>query len=1360
MSPIRALVTLFFLILSVAAVAETYVPDDLKDWQQWVLKDKEYRQCPFYFDRSLDQPDAFVCAWPGELGLTVNGSGAEFSQQWTVYAKERWVALPGNSDYWPDRVTVNDQAIEVIARNEVPSIKLKPGSWRIKGVFAWDERPGVLRIPPQSGLVSLSVDGKVVERPEMNRGGVFLGERQRDTRARDSVRTVVHRLVADDIPTSLITRLQIDVSGSVREEVFGSVLPEGFVPLSIASALPAKLGADGDLHLQVRPGRWTIQLLARGSGVEDLIARPPLGSNMADDEIWSYRPNDELRVTAVEGLPPVDPSQVEVPGEWQSLPAFRMQVGAGFSLIERSRGVVSASNELELSRTMWLDFNGDGFVVEDSIEGTMRADWRLDMGGPYSLLSATEYDESLLITNGANEGQTGVELRQSAVDVEAIGRAETRGSLPVTGWATRFAAVSTTLNLPPGHKLLMAPGVDNASGSWVSQWQLLDFFLVLIITIAVWRLFGRTAGVIALGALSLSFHELNAPSWLWLNLLIAMALMRVAPGGRLRQIVTAYQTLSAIAVVLVLVPFIAGQLRIAIYPQLEPQLSSYRLDGFADALMEDDLQGAGRAQKVDRDSVMSMVAPAISGRMIEESVVPGSRVDRSFSRYAPNAIVQAGPGIPSWRWNSYSLSWSGPVDPSQSMRLVVIPRWLVSLIRVIAVGLLLVFAGLLAREIFNRKWKLPGSLMPGPGHASGLVALGLLSGLMVVAPPARADIPDANLLQQLEQRLLEAPDCVPRCAEIVAADVEIGAEQISMNLSIHALETVAIPLPGSTQGWRPEVVSLNGTGGVRILKSPNNSLWMHVAPGRHSVSLRGSIPAVDSLEIPFLTPPRVIDVRSDAWFVAGTKDKRLTSGSLQLTRLQTQSGGDGSVRWESSRFPAFARVERVLELDVDWRVRTTVYRIAPAQGALTLDVPLLTGEQVVSGDFTVKDDHILVSLNPQQQAASWVSNLPLQSPLDLRAAGSASWQEVWHFAVGNIWNVAFDGIPESHRGDNADGVRVAVFHPRGGESLTLTAIRPDASEGSTLAFDSVTMNVTEGSRSRDVNLKLEYRSTRGSQHIVHLPANAQVSSVVIDNRAQTLRAEDGRLTLPILPGSHTIVINWRESGVEGVFSRTPEVDIGAPASNINMAVSKSQDRWLLATSGPKLGPAVLYWSELAALLVFALILGRIKITPLTTRHWLLLGLGFSTFSWLVLGLVIVWLMLCGVRQNVELELSPRKFNLVQVLIAGMSLVALTGLVISLPAGLLGMPDMHVAGHGSYGNALNWFADSSDSLLPVASVISLPLWVYKALILIWALWLSFALLRWLPWVWTCFSRDGYWRPRESTYADKPAAESSE
>lgn len=1364
MSLKRTLIAVCLFLVAATAVAEPHVPDDLKDWQQWVLKDKEYRNCPFFFDRGVAQADAFICSWPGEIRLTVDATGARFSQQWTVYAKEQWIVLPGGTDYWPDQVTVNDRRIVVVAHNNSPSIKLAPGTWRISGRFEWDERPGVLRIPPRSGLVSLTVDGKVVERPEMNRAGVFLGERQRDTRARDSVRTVVHRLVVDDVPTRLITRLQIDVSGSVREEIFGPVLPDDFVPLSINSPLPAKLEADGNLHLQVRPGRWIISLTARGAGVEDSISRPPQGSNLAVEEIWSYRSNDQLRVTAVEGLPPVDPSQVEVPGEWRSLPAFRMGDDATFSVTERSRGIVSAKNELTLRRVMWLDFDSVGFVVKDSIAGSMRTDWRLDMGGPYALLSATEYDENLLITEGQGDGRTGVEVRHSNVDVEAIGRADTRGSLPVTGWDSRFVEVNTLLNLPPGHKLLMAPGVDHAAGSWMSRWQLLDFFLVLIITIAVWRLLGRGAGVIALGALVLSFHELNAPSWLWLNMLIIIALMRVAPAGRLRQIVSGYQMLSVVALITVLVPFVAGQLRVAIYPQLEPQVSSYQSYGFeAEAPMafEGKQNELARARKAELESMSKLAAGAMdSADMIEEIVTTGSRVKRDFSRYAPNAIVQAGPGIPSWRWNTYSLSWSGPVDKGQSMRLVVMPRWLVSLMRVASVALLLLFAGLLAAEVLNRKWKLPGGLTLGKSQPAGIIAVGLLTGLLAVSPQAKAEYPDSQLLQQLQQRLLEAPDCVPRCAEIVSADVQVGAETISMTLSVHALENVAIPLPGSAQGWRPEIISLNGTGGVRVLKAPNGSLWMQVVPGRHTVTLRGAIPAVDSLEIPFVTPPRVVEVNSDAWFVAGTKDKRLISGSLQLTRLQSASDGDGAVRWESSRFPVFARIERVIELDLDWRVRTTVYRVAPTQGALTLDIPLLAGETIVSGDFTVTDDHVLVSMNPQQQSVSWTSNLPLQSPLSLQAADSASWQEVWHFAVGNVWNAEFDGIPESNTSNDAYGVRAAVFHPRGGETLTLAATRPAASAGSTLAFDSVSLGVKEGSRTRDVSLQLSYRSTRGSQHVLQLPVTAEVTSVLIDGRAQTIRAEEGQLTLPILPGNHHIVVNWRESGGMGLISSTPEIDIGAPASNINMTVSKSQDRWLLATSGPKLGPAVMYWPELAALIVFALILGRIKLTPLTTRHWLLLGLGFSTFSWSVLALVIIWLMLCGVREKSQLNLNWWRFNLVQVVIAGMTVVALASVVMSLPAGLLGTPDMHVAGHNSYGNVLNWFADGSESILPIASIITLPLWVYKVLILIWALWLSFALLRWLPWVWQCFSSEGFWRSRKWADDSNTATESEQ
>ena len=568
-----------------------------------------------------------------------------------------------------------------------------------------------------------------------------------------------------------------------------------------------------------------------------------------------------------------------------------------------------------------------------------------------------------------------------------------------------------------------------------------------------------------------------------------------------------------------------------------------------------------------------------------------------------------------------------------------------------------------------------------------------------------------------------------------------------MELSVHALEAVAIPLPGSAKGWRPDAVLVDGATNARVLRMANGSFWLYVTPGRHRVTLRGPVPAVDSLEVPFPTPARVIDIASDGWFVAGLKDRRLLAGSLQLTRLQTDDSGD-TVRWESSRFPTFARIERNVELDLDWRVRTTVTRVAPAQGALTLDIPLLDGESIVSGDFTVTDGSVLVSMDPQQHTVSWVSNLPLKSPLTLSVAEGVPWKEVWRFAVGNVWNASFEGLPESNSGTYNSTVRVAEFDPRSGEQLVLTATRPEASEGNTLAFDSVTLSTTHGNRSSDVNLGLEYRSTRGAQHVVQLPVDAEVTSVFIDGRAQTLRAENGELTLPILPGQHSVSVSWRSTGGMTVRTITPAVDLGAPAGNINLSLRMPDDRWLLGTLGPQLGPAVLYWSELVVLIIFALILGRTGLAPLNSWQWLLLGLGFSTFNWPVLGVVAIWLLACGARERIATDtMSWWRFNILQVFIGGLTVIALLSVITALPQGLLGTPDMHVAGYQSYGAILGWFADRSMSLLPVATAFTVPVWIYKVLILVWALWLSFALLRWLPWVWQKFSGDGFWRSRK-------------
>ena len=222
-------------------------------------------------------------------------------------------------------------------------------------------------------------------------------------------------------------------------------------------------------------------------------------------------------------------------------------------------------------------------------------------------------------------------------------------------------------------------------------------------------------------------------------------------------------------------------------------------------------------------------------------------------------------------------------------------------------------------------------------------------------------------------------------------------------------------------------------------------------------------------------------------------------------------------------------------------------------------------------------------------------------------------------------------------------------------------------------------------------------------------------------------------------------MSWREPQGIGWRLRTPVVDLGTPSVNSNIQVSlASGDRWVLFTRGPSLGPAVLFWGILIAIVLVAAGLGRIDITPLTSSAWVLLAIGLSQVDiWLALT-VVVWLFALGLRARFDEDTRESVFNLTQIVLVILTFASLVILFQAIQHGLLGRPDMQIAGNGSSASNLQWYADHADSLLPQASVISVPLMAYRLLMLAWALWLAFALLRWLRWAWSCFSSDGLWR----------------
>jgi hypothetical protein len=136
-------------------------------------------------------------------------------------------------------------------------------------------------------------------------------------------------------------------------------------------------------------------------------------------------------------------------------------------------------------------------------------------------------------------------------------------------------------------------------------------------------------------------------------------------------------------------------------------------------------------------------------------------------------------------------------------------------------------------------------------------------------------------------------------------------------------------------------------------------------------------------------------------------------------------------------------------------------------------------------------------------------------------------------------------------------------------------------------------------------------------------------------------------------------------------------------------------------------------------------------------------------------LVAAWLLALGARTRVRSDLAPLRFDALQIALVLLTLLALGALSNAVRQGLLGLPEMQIAGNGSTASALFWYQDRSDASLPRAFVLSVPLWVYRFLMLAWALWLAFALLRWLRWGWDCFTTGGLWKPRKPRIASPPA-----
>ncbi|MGH7803390.1 MAG: hypothetical protein ACREQJ_03510, partial [Candidatus Binatia bacterium] len=362
-------------------------------------------------------------------------------------------------------------------------------------------------------------------------------------------------------------------------------------------------------------------------------------------------------------------------------------------------------------------------------------------------------------------------------------------------------------------------------------------------------------------------------------------------GGRALGLVRAARFAVLAALVLASISYMAGELRVALYPSLERPWVVGGQAGAANVYSADMARGgmmqapvpppaaAPAESAVDEFGALADRAESVMSRRKSALAKPmlrgyGYEQDR-LTAVDPNAKITTGPGLPRWNWLPVSLSWRGPVERNQRLCLYLLSP---------GVNLFLAFArvALLCALLYCVLRVRASLAIRGPGAVASAAVL--LAAVLAPAPASAAEFPPVELLNELRGRLLERPDCLPSCAAANRLLVDAAGDRLMLRLEIDAAAELAVPLPGGEKHWVPADASIDGERATGLALGDDGLLWLRVPRGRHQIALEGPLPELDTVELPLPLAVRRVEARATGWRVEGIRADGIAEGTIALVR--------------------------------------------------------------------------------------------------------------------------------------------------------------------------------------------------------------------------------------------------------------------------------------------------------------------------------------------------------------------------------------------------------------------------------------------------------------------------------------------
>lgn len=1353
----RALKTIFAALMVCAGSAIAQTPGTLEQWKEIAQKEAG--------EPTICGGD-IACQWPGPLALNTGANGS-FSQHWTVL-ENGWVALPGGDGVWPQQVRNNNEVVPVVERNGVPMVFLNKGEHYITGTF-FNSDVQSIAIPEQTAVWTWRHNNTIVWAPK---NGTILTRTATMVEANsgNTLQTRVFKNWLDGPVPRVTVAIEMNVSGQPREEMLPAIVdPQRFVLMGVDSAWPIETLDDGGVRVQVGPGKNVAQLSFR------CIAQCAEGFTAGQTtEYWALTPLPDYRQSVWSSGKNIDPQRLSPPVMWEG---SWIEVAAEETVFIKqvARGRSQNSQSLNLERHVWWNLNTQGATVFDTISGEYPKQNSLHAVQPFVVHSAKNMQTQQPIPVGGTEGGE-LQWHTPQLYVQTSGELkDISAHLPVGGWNQRFDTVKWILHLPPGTEVFTTTNVDKSENTWTSRWRVEDVFLILVLMGLAWGVGGKTLSA-AVGVLSVvAFHVDGFPGW-WLGLVLlsGLGVHKISAAG-VQPWLKWVSVALTVCFVLASAWFVFDRLNYALYPQTYGQynhfiegatspvdmtfhqltdmfavaaivlgivplaaliagiviltklsattprrgwkiLGGLTLIGFAMVVFLGAYLslGLGSSTLFEDEEGNSMEAGAYmnvdSVNSIASPIAPAPMMDKTKTADDSNTSpIAVGPSQPRWPvvWETVVLNWKSSVAPTHTFGVYLIPAWLSRMLAALSAVLCVFVVVVGLRKIWNWpvhkiSWKKAAVAMVlccaiGPVGAEDKVA----------AEPASAKVDiEPWWYTKLKSQTQPTQTLCSDCTTISKAHIS-RSNTLNIRMEVHASSQSMVALPRSLGNEAVlQQVHVNGTQFAAVVEH-DGVAYVLTPQGVHTIDLTFAVRAGNGA-LNWPQKPQNIEVEGDGW--NGVSNATLVADTLSWSSGET-------TEFKGNQLSPFVRVKRVLKMNAQWEVHTTVERIAPDAGSFEVRIPLLPNEQPQTS-LQVDGGVIVATFGHENTEVSWNSTLPISSNITWTPISSQWGEEQWSVEADERWALDMKGLPSSASNS-------WTFYPVGAEQMHLSVQQPKGRTGAIARIKQLNMEWNVAQRGRQATLQFTSEANNGGEVLLRIPNHWRLSD---NTEGMTVRS-DNQLSFTVQPGEQ----QWRVSFVadEGAALRTisPKFAFSVPVHNSTIQPKfgdeRRPNRWIIALGGEGVRPVSMDIVYIVLAALIGALVGLLPHSPLRPYQWSLLAVG------LVHGHLFGLLIVTGL-----VFLAPHlwaRTTTWKVITAVVGATVVVWLFFAVLGSLGTPPEMKLK---SIGFGLMWYNDFTAAGTPLAEAVvySAPLWLYRGLMLVWALWVVVFVLQTLKRVW--------------------------